>query len=346
MIHYSAEARYPITLALAVCSAWLALLEDEPVWFVITCSSAGLLHATGIIYTAILLLASLYVGHFHKALRGSLQWVISIMIVTVAVGSYGVFTMLQSHDVSNGFWLWAMLPVWHVVESKIMMPSPPIMLVAYTGIVILFVAGGLAMWRINHRSRAIWIALALFVPLSLSVLGLLWHPVYLPRALIASSIIPLIGWSWLALHSQRKALYQWLIAFIVILSVFGYFEQMIKTDNTTFEDVFAMCEDDYVYTTSTNMSIASLYYAPKRSLAFIRGNNQHQELSYNARIAMGFTFIAPELVSDDFCAVINWNYYTSHDEMDRIAQLKQRPHTSEIYELDAFGFYEVIHFHD
>jgi len=348
MIHYSGEARYPILLALAICTAWLALLEDEPICFVLAGSATGLLHATGVIYTAILLLMALYIGHNHKRLWKSLEWTISIMLVTVLVGCYGVFVITQSSDISNGFWLWAMLPTWHVAEGLVMMPSPELMIPIYLGVVILFIAGSLAMFRFM-RTRTIWIALAIFPPLTLFVLGLLWHPVYLPRALLASSIIPLIGWSWLAVHSKRKGLYQLLIAFTVICSLFSYIYQMIQqSDDMTFDKAFAMCnESEYIYTTSTNMSIASLYYHPERSLAFIDGNNQHQELPLKARQAMGFDFMPPEIVFRDLCTVVNWNYYTTQDEIDRIAQLKELyPYTNEYLELDAFGFYEVIHFHD
>ena len=340
MIHYSAEARYPMMLALAVCGAWLAILEDDSAWFVLSAVSTVLLHATGIIYAFVLMIIVIFKR------RMSLEWLVSQFMVLLVMVIYVGFVLFQSRDVGNGFWLWAMLPSWHIVEGLVMMPSADLMIPVYAGVVILFIAGSLAMIRLNNRTRAIWIALAIFPPVSLFVLGLLWHPVYLPRALIASAIIPVIGWGYLAVHSKRKALYQWLIIFTVILAGFSYFQQMIRQwDDTTFDKAFAMCDGtDIIYTTSTNMSIASLYYYPERSISFVGGNNQHQELSLEARQAIGFDFISPELLNKSICVVVNWNYYTTQEEIERIASLKRYYHftTDKIISLDAFGFYEVM----
>lgn len=341
LIHYSGEARYPMLLALAVCTAWLALLEDRKILFSIAACSVALLHATGIVYAGVLLVGAVYVAYRHKALK----WLISVFVVASVAGLYILAVAVQVSDFSNGFWLWRMSPAWHLVEGVVLMPTPPMMIIIYIAVIILFLSASLAMIRQNKRLRFIWFGLAIFPPVSLFVLGIVWHPVYLPRALIASAVIPLIGWSWLAVHAQKSYIYQSLIGIVVCLSLISYVGDTVDDfKDLTFKDVFAICGDsEYIYTTSTNMSIASEYYAPRRSLAFFDGNNQHQELSFETREAMGFNLAPPEIIASDYCFVVNWNYYTTPQEIAQIENIKRYyPYTSQLYELDAFGIYEII----
>lgn len=341
LIHYSAEARYPMLLALAVCGAWLALLEDRKILFCFAACSVALLHATGIVYAGVLIFGALYMAYQHK----TYQWLVSAFIVACVAGLYVLAVAVQVSDFDNGFWLWKMSPAWHLVQSLVLMPDTSLMIIIYIAIIILFLSASLAMIRQNKKLRSIWFALAIFPPLSLFFLSIVWHPVYLPRALIASAVIPIVGWSWLAVHSQKSYLYQGLIGIVVSLSLFSYAGDIVDNFNDlTFEKVFAMCdESQYIYTTSTNMSIASEYYAPRRSLAFIRGNNQHQELNIEAREAMGFDFSPPQIIASNYCLVVNWNYYTTAQEISEIETIKRHyPHTSQLFELDAFGMYEII----
>lgn len=330
-IHYSAEARYPMLLALAVVTGWLAIVRGRSWLFVSAAAAAPLLHATGVIYALLLVLYG-----FYKR-----RWLIeSGAVLGVIAGSIALI-VLQSQDVANGFWLWRMVPLWHLVNGTILSSFSVELLAAYLLLLILAVIAVWQMWR--GAGRDLLLVVGVFVPLAMFVVGLVWNPVYLPRALLASVVPIIIGIA--AISTSRPGL-MGLTIVTVGLSLAAYYPTL--SDDNDLAAVFSRCDGyDVTYTTSTHMAVIAEYYAPTDQVwTYQHGNNQHQELSYQARLALGFDFIPPELVQARICAVVSHNYYTTPLEAKKIAQLHKYAELygrTEIIETGAFNVYEVIY---
>lgn len=335
MIHYSAEARYPMLLALCISTAWLALLRDKLWLFTLAAIATAWLHAIGIIYAFVLALVAFFL------IKNWLRWLWPAMAISMAIGAWLSFLLQQTTDVANGFWLWRMFPLWHIVDGTILKPiagGNGIFLLPICLLIVLFsIFGAWLMLRSGSKTFVFMLSIGIAVPLGLFLIGLVWNPVYLPRALLASVVPVLIG---IAVIARRNPLFAFTLFLTIAVSMLIYFVPDEKIDT---RDIFQHCEgSDYTYTSSTNTTIVALYYAPSPVLAYIEGNNMNQELPLSSREALGFDFRPPELFAANVCLFVSWNFYMSQAEQERIASLRQYQVSSEILQDSPLTVYEVI----
>lgn len=326
MIHYSNEARYPIVLALCVVLSMIAIIEDRKAFYIIASIAVALLHATGLIYAVILVIA---------AGRNFIKWSIPVCLV---IAGTSVYILLQSGDVSDGFWLWSMFPLTHITEMTVLLPAPPIQILTFVPVIVLSICGAYQLSKLNRNK--IMLCLLAIVPLFDFLLNVVWHPVYLPRALIASTLIVVIGWSILM---NKSLVFQLLAIMAISLSLISMYR---SHENITLDKLFNACKgSDIVFTPQTSMSMTARYYAPPDTAIFDyqNGNSINQSLPMASRRAIGFNFTPVEILRDKkICMVIQWNDYVKDFVSRRSYNLKQSfKAKSTFYIANPFNTYEV-----
>lgn len=300
MSYYSVEARYPMLLALAVCTALVGLLERR-LWLVVfVLYWVPLLHATGVIYTGVILILSAY----YLGTRAAKI----IFLVSPSVIISGVLILAQSGDVANGFWLPDVNPTWHLIDMTVTLKTDN-GIAALNVMLVITLLTLLSVWVardfLYHYWRGQVAAVIALVPLILWFIGEIWHPIYLQRAVIASTVIVVILWAYALprLHWLINLSFWCVVVFSIITAQHSY----LIEKNVSVRDVFQRCNGaDYVYATTTHMAINALYYAPAPLKAWRDGNSIAQELSTDAKQAMGLQLVRGinDLPSGEWCMVV------------------------------------------
>lgn len=335
MIHYSNEARYPSLLALMVIVALVGILEDRPVWWCVAVACLPLLHAVGLIYAALLVLVALP----HYLSWRLWRWIpATIPVVLVAAACLWLMSQ-QAQDVADGFWLLPILPLTHITEGTVLLPPSPFDILTYSCVIVLTVMGYWALIKTAWFSLLVTV-IAIVVPVLLFAVSALWHPVYLPRSLLASVLILVPGW---ALLVRKHWFYQVMLCAMLVISIPAMYA---RREGVELRDLMSHCAGaDLVVTTSTSMNIVAKHYVPAgaRVLSYVGGNSINQTLDTEARNAMGFDFTPVELLTGQVCMVVQWNAYTTDSEKNRISDLKFKYAPAvATFRANQFVVYEVM----
>lgn len=328
-IHYSAEARYPIFLAFAVLFAVLSLEEKRFLFFALGTIASVYLHAIGLFYALILISVA-----FIKIP----SWRRRVFPLALLCGSWLPFMLMQSKDVINGFWLPNRLPIWHVIDMSIIeaktawaisLIAPILLLISWQSIKAAF----------KLRGILVFLAIVALVPALVWIVSTLWHPIYLTRALMASTFLMLVAWAWVLVNNKQAGIYQLgTLAVVIPTLINSYIPEL-----NSVKDIFSNCQgSDITYTTTTANSIEASYYAPSPAiLAWAGGDNHHQELGEAKELFYPVGDISA--ASGEICLVGSINYYTSDSELEHLKALvnEHNPQISQITN-DRFVRYFVM----
>lgn len=307
LIYYSTDARYPMILACVVIGAALALLHDKPRWFAVLAASLGWLHATGFLYLAVLLLLAVRRGWIVPAAFASF---VSCLWLPIALQQSAIVA-------ADNFWLQLIAPIWHIVTMTFSEDAP-----GATGVIVVAVAFSATIASIIHVRKRIphiyheWLyyGLVIVVPIAAWLIGLYWNPVYLPRAMIASSVLIVIGWSSLIANSTaavRRLAGRSILAVLALANI-GF---ALSGDRSPNQMVFDQCSGaDYVYVSSTNMAVIGQYYSPAPLRLWPPANNMAQDLSAAAKAAL---LIQSQHIGDlhgEICYILQFSPATLPDE--------------------------------
>ena len=277
--HYSGEARYPIFLALIVLASMLAIIKNSKLQILLI-HIAPLLHAIGLFYAVAL---CIWAWSKNRKYAG-LAFILSLLYIPMMI--------YQSKDIANGFWLSLISPIIAYLPNHNFVNES-------VGILVLSIvfAWVLIAWRANR-----YISLIVFgVPISLFVVSLIWHPIFLPRAMLVSTLL-FIGIS--AISDKPKMRYITLM--FVLLGFLSYSDKRMD-----YKSLFDWCKPyGSVLTTSTNMAIVAKYYAQDLTVYTLGVDNAHQWLSQDAKQALGF--YTPSQSSN--CLVFQRSYATTFYE--------------------------------
>lgn len=337
-ISYAAEARHPSMLALAVIVAMIGLYERRQWLFVVGAIAAAYLHSIGVIYMSFLVLAAWW------------RWPRTAEIVFALSCLWLPAMMFQQSQVADGFWLEPQSPLKHVVEMTLftMDGVPSNVTAAAYVIVIGWSLVGVYMSREWLAKRGgVWGLVAVGVPLGLAVMSALWHPVYLSRALLAPALLLVIAWAyaWPRLHWVWRGL----LICTVVLSWSGVVVP-VSEDERHMPDtkaMFARCVGaDYVYASSTNMAIQALVYSPVPVRVLQSGNNIDQQLSEDAKGALGMMLVpdATAIPPGDVCLIAQISHRTTPAEKAEVERIR-REHTllqDETLATDKFYAYQLM----
>ena len=278
-IHYSAEARYPIFLALTVVGALLAIKHKHPAAVVLS-GLPSWWHPVGVFYMPALWL---YMRRRGYGLR--------YVMASVAVGVvWFPLYIMQATDVINGFWLILRQPLSHLLSGYTIHSNLLIL-------PVLLVFGAIVGMSITRKYMLIiWV-----VPFMVFLVSAIIAPVYLHRALLASVVLLAIPMATVFGNQFRP-----LLVVLLGLSVVMYFT---GGQDVNMKRLIDTC-DESITATSTATTISIMYFAdvPVYTHAI---DNYHQWLSDDAKNALGFNQPPP----DADCVFIQRDYGNHADEI-------------------------------
>lgn len=302
-VYYSTEARGYSLLALLIILCLIAILEKRPLLFLLSSIFLPLLHAIGYLWIATLLM--LYVGLFlyrrqsHKEIKPEKGDLIAIIpSITISL-SYLPFLLKQSQDVKDGFWL-----QFHGVEAvrllnemSIAWRIPISLTIALNGsIVVLTILSLYASRRWLEKPLGLIFLLAVITtPALTAIISIVWNPIYLNRALLASPLLLTIPIAYAYHHlnlGDRFTLRLLLIPTIAIsyLAMLGFFGEYGKRAPMG-DYINDSCQyADAVFTASTAVKFIADYYAPESvNVSILRyANDLNQHLPNEAKEALSW----------------------------------------------------------
>lgn len=342
-MNYAAEARYPALLALCVIGALIALAERRRILFFVCVVAAAYLHSIGMVYAVVLAIAAAYLSSY---------WLPVALAATAAACLWLPVMAYQSAQVAAGFWLQAQNPLKFIVEMTIftMDGIEPGVVVACYAIVISWTILGVYMsrhWILKQRA-ALWLLVAIGVPVLLAVISAVWKPIFLSRALLAPALLLVITWA--VAWPRIPWLWRGALMMAVVLSWYGVlFEPAETFDTRDMRAIYAECSGaDYVYVTSTNMAIQAMAYAEPPVRIWRHGNNLDQSLSDDAKTAMGMFLISgvEALPEGEICIIAQISHRTNSTERQEINHLRETHELirDETLYKDEFYAYQLMEF--
>ncbi len=278
LIWYSVEARAYSFLVLALLMALIALYEKRSLLFGAALGLLPLLHVYGYLYALILGLYALWT-----------RKVSMLILIAAAIPSllWLPFMAFQSSDVANGFWLpvpslgAALKPL---VEMQIGLGYAPE--AALVVIPLIVAVSFLALARNFDRSMLLYWLLFAGVPLLAFVISHLWHPIYLPRAILpAMSLLILFYARWIVSYRPLAAA----MLYIALAIVLPY--QILQHDAIRYDlaSYVAECHNQPIYTMSVEVAITADSYSEAPISIYSEWNNLNQSLNYFAVEALGYS---------------------------------------------------------
>jgi hypothetical protein len=274
LLWYSTEARAYIFLVLAVLIALIGLEEKRPLIVGASLGLLPLLHVYGYLYAGFLGLYALW------------QKVPLKILIAAAIPAllWLPVMMFQASDVADGFWLIApnlgaaLLPL---VNMQIGSGYPPeAALVA----IPLIVAVSVFALRANvERSMLLYWLVAAAVPLTAFVISVLWHPIYLPRAILPAMTILIIFYArWIVSHRPVAAALLWLALAIVLPF------KLLDPTKDNLSSFVAACGVEPIYAISIESAIIADAYSNQPIILSSDWNNLNQSLKHYGVEALGY----------------------------------------------------------
>lgn len=339
MIYYSTEARYPALLACLIIASIITLNENKPRLFLFAAGFLAYFHALGLAFAVVLAILA-----FMRA-RGDRLWALMGGVVALTNGMQIPVFLLQSKDVSNGFWLLSSVPFWHVIDMTVTRaaPSIPAAVVTWSTSIALSLFG---IWQSRHwffKQPALVLLTAL--PVAIWVIGLVWNPLYLTRTLIAPALLLVVAWAYFLIRSPLRRVHSVLSAALVVtLAISGV--ELYTEDRSVVDNMLTACAGaDVVYATSTNMAIMLQAQTTIPVAVWDNSDNLHQQLSKSAKLAMGFDFEEVSRLAGDVCVVYQLSYYTTDEELTLLNSIRWQyiPSQQEYVDSELFT-YGVLRF--
>lgn len=334
-IYYATEARYPMFLALMLSIAYMGIQRKKNLLFGASLAIVGVTHVNGWIY--IVIMGGVWVLSQRKFL--ALLAPFSTIALWLPIG------LSQAKDVADGFWLIQYPPYRHIIEmtigSRFKSAETAILPMAIV-MAIIFVA--IIKWR--KKADLLWFAVVVIVPLAQWTVGVVWHPIYLPRTLLFSAlllIIPIASW----LDTDANLL----LAFGGIISLMVAIGSLYLLDRSSPGDDAIRACDGYptIYTTNNHTGIWALHYSDASVMVYENGNSSAQQLTHEAQAAL-FDDVGNILERDNpsnICVVSQVSVFNSRDELAHLVAIERQfnPQT-KIVKSDGnsrLGYYLVMY---
>lgn len=328
-LYYSQDARmYPL-LTCAVLLAALAAIRGS--WPVFALAAIVAIYSQNLAWFYIAT-----IGVTAACMRPR-QWIDGWRGPVLAAGTIGLAylpwlptAITQVQQVNGGYWIQPLtFPGFVFPYAKMIMgwrmPEP---LQAHLYIVALLLTVIALITYRKHllcRQSAILLSLSFGSPLLIGIISLLWHSIYLDRALLPATTAIMIFWAYalcnLSRANQRIALLV-LIPCLAIGVVAHYFPVLPRNDTTLFRDIAANWNDgDILYFLQTDGLAGAGYYLPGKPYAVMPEEvSIRQSLSNKTRQAMKLNDATIEQVADQGYkrAWLIWSpgYMVSQSELD------------------------------
>lgn len=304
--YYAVEARYPSFLALLLSIAYIGI-QRKKLWLTaIPLALVALTHINGWIYIVIML--AVWVGNNNK-LR-------ALILPTATIILWIPTVLIQAKDVSDGFWL----PQYPVYQHAIEMTIGTRFVSAWTAFLpMVFVMAiiGLAIWKWKARADELWLIVAIGVPLAQWIVGIVWHPIYLPRTLLFSALLLIIpvAW-WLDNYAIRSLVFFGLVGLLIGIASLHLIDRSSQADVA-----IAHCDGyETIYATNTKTAIFARHYRQDATvILYEQGNSLAQELPYaTQRVIFDDVNNLLNMSIEDVCVVSRINMYNTPEEMNHL----------------------------
>lgn len=351
MAYYGAEARYPMLLAAAVLVAVLMVMRNKPRWFAVSIALAPWLHTTGFLYVAVLMAVAIIWRNFRW------RWFRAGIMVVLLTAPVAVLAYLQTEHVISGFWLQARAPFVHVLTTSLTASLPSGWLQVGGMVLVVFlsaIALVSALLSSKPLQRIYIYSIALLVPGLAWFVGLVFRPIYLPRTMLAATLILVVFWSgWIATLPRRwqSFVLALLIGYSGAAHGYNVYQQftdgIVRTDMN--QEFFAHCTGaDVIHTVQLNLAIPAEFYAPDgvEVVTWTSGQNNHQRLTDDAIRAMNINQVASwTQLTGDVCIVAQYSYYTEESEIEyltAVADTAQLVYTenNRLYAYEVYWLYD------
>lgn len=294
LIHYSAEARYPIFLLLSILTALLAIRENWKIKAILMAIPAWW-HVTAIPYS----LCLLWYDRHNTSLKQK-------MVTLLLSSAFVPLALTQASDVLDGFWLKLRFPFEHLIMNFAVRQTEAVfLLIPMIGALMILI------FRYQRYLLLIW-----GVPFSIWIISALIAPVYLFRTLMASVVLIVIFSTPLLLRMNT-------LGFLVVFFFFSTGMYFSGQSHVQFRDALDYCDgtgyvSDFIIPTSTGMAVYFSYHSvrPVRTYAI---NTNSQYLSDDAKRAIGFK---SPLNAGNGCYIMQKNYETQPAELLFVAGKK------------------------
>lgn len=335
-LYFATEARAYSLLTFIAIIAIIAVIEKRPILYALCAAILPMLHVYGYLYTAIIGLCAIAL---HR--NGNAKIWMFTNIPAAMIGLLWLPSLLgQTGDIANGFWIAWTLPasLWPITVNTIGATlENPLYILAAAGLAIGLTVIGFYVFRhkIKTPEGAIITAVIILPPLIAIGASLLWNPIYLARALLPSTTLLIIIWSYAITHAPAADrltahLILWPVLFILVI---GYFQNEGK--KPIGDHVRQGCKaTDIIFTSSTAVHFLVTYETPNHDLYIWTGaNDLNQTLPSNAKDALGWNQVStppPGLI----CYVAFDTALSSINEMNYRADLlaEYPPFFTEVYD--------------
>ncbi|MEO0564066.1 MAG: hypothetical protein AAF125_18320, partial [Chloroflexota bacterium] len=323
MMYYSAEARYPMTLALVLGLAYLALQHRRWALFSLTSAAACLIHVNAWFYVVILGTFAVY--------RTRRPW--AVTVPALAIAWWFPTALAQASDVSDGFWIMQSTPVRFLVDMTITtrFPGWPLGIILLIVIAALGIIGA-AVWAWRRDVSWLWLAAVVVPPVVQWSVGVVWSPIYLERTLLFSAallVIP-VG-AWIERYGHQRVMVLGAAALLMALG------SLTAQDRSIADDVLDQCGDRIVYAPTTYSAILASHYSDRVVVTSPESNTTAQELPRDVRRMLWLWNYEPDL-QPGFCLFAQVDGFTSDEQVQHITALAP---DAEIVRSNRFAYYAV-----
>lgn len=321
MIYYSAEARPYSLLACGVVGMMICIQEFRPRLFLLAGLHTMASHNLGYFYFATLTLYALWCYQRWGAYRG--RWAHFTALAGAVGGAWLPFALLQSRDISDGFWIppldlgGMLLPLTQMTTGWRMD--------ATALLVSIGLFGGLCLWALrNWRVEKLWWLVALGVPLSIALISLAWHNVYLARALLGSAALLALPLARM-LHQQRLMVV--LMGLALLPALIGHY---VYPRGDIGKVLQSTCSGHSPYVVNLPAGFVTAYYLRNPTL-WPMANNLDQSLSLSAQEALGWDRNFLENMRGLVCVIDNRTPKTRSDESRYLERILAAHPYSTVY---------------
>lgn len=325
LLYYSVEARGYSLLAYLVVYALAALWSDQRKSFAVALSLIPLTHNLGYVYALVLGLIALWA--YERAYLKPLVYASILPLLWLPS------LLAQARDVSDGFWLGTLEAITPGMVTRTLFDSVMTTKLNTAAVVPAYALALaltlFALWYGRVWLRRFWplLAVAFGVPALVLGVSLVWHDVFLGRALLPCTALLVIVWARLV-ETHRRALYG--LVPLLLIGLAGYFTHGYETPDLA--PVFEPCLGRQIYATDVPSAMFAGSYLPGQEISlWPDAGDLNQSLSHSAQLAMNFWPRALSRLAGPVC-VVSFDTPLSSDAekafLTEIAQRAERHHTA------------------
>lgn len=332
--YYSVEARGYVLLACLAMTMMIAIRKNRPLLFGICGVAICWTHNLGYFYLLVLGLFAVWRWHGEEIWDGWfpngridlfrwLEW----LIVPGAVASLWLpFALQQSKVIADGFWI---QPFSAGMGLRLYMDmtigrqlAPELAPILYLLIFLLTLLGlfSARRWLVTVNGLQ-WLALTVGVPAAVALASILWHPVYLTRALLPCGVALALIWAHLLIHAPARGLAR-LVALPVLFTAIICFYAPWLGGREDVRNYVAPCAGvSAVYSTSIPASMFDSYYIDAPLINWPGAGDLNQTLTPESKAAYG---LIPGNIDDlrgDVCLLALDTPVTTDSERAQIASI-------------------------